>query len=870
MRISARILAPALAASCLLNQAPASAATLSTASVSASGELIVEEGENAPATLHHETEGSASPAPYRAVIESGNVPLPALRLRSEGDDHFREGRNDRAIESYGNSIDAILPGSPPLRDRSSFEWPSLEEFAAETLVATARASLAAGRPAAEALKRSREALAVPFALTEKGTEVRGAALSSTIESLMAAIEEFGGQGDEAESLRDEARGLMTNAVEMGYLSPTYTDGAATRDNLLKMVEVMGYELPSSLPTSDDIAETASTIGDNVVMLIKEAAEIEDFEAILSELRSSMISSLDHGHATVPTPDGKHAIYGATLGYLLSTMENDDSSASSDKESPSLRAFLSVLDVLVDDLGAPIDQRTAGKGAARRPPLHLAARSATPAAVQAMLDKGADPNLRDDEGWTALMATCMVEGKGDDTGPGRVGAARALLDAGARWRDANYEGKTSLHIAAEGLQAPLIGLLLERGADPSLRTAFGQTALGLVQQNAWANRGAAHACAEIISTHLGESSVDVRHQKYMNEEGKAATFLSFLEDTLAGAAEEEASNADEQEARIMAALMRYVEMSPDLLGRPLTEESGNWYGELHSRVLSLIPDAYWRIYRDDSAPTEDESDLITGGDGSAAEEAEVFDYETGVRSIDRSVLLSEAFRPFRERGAYAILMDRFTMLAVTPIQHNVAFAVPSDEALKAIAEHSPLVEVGAGTGYWSAALRSVASADVIAYDPHPPADTNNAHFQKLAYGEVKEGGCAAVFRGDGGAELARSRTLLLVWPNNADAQDNPHLDEIDLKLDIWDVECLEAFITAGGTKVIYVGERREAVGLVESSTAPDWGFTSSRRFQEMLLEKFDLVEKFPCRQWFLNVDDVTVWQKKDVAKQDSVE
>eukprot|EP00566_Odontella_aurita_P000685 CAMPEP_0113559958 /NCGR_PEP_ID=MMETSP0015_2-20120614/19176_1 /TAXON_ID=2838 /ORGANISM="Odontella" /LENGTH=545 /DNA_ID=CAMNT_0000461633 /DNA_START=9 /DNA_END=1646 /DNA_ORIENTATION=+ /assembly_acc=CAM_ASM_000160 len=534
--------------------------------------------------------------------------------------------------------------------------------------------------------------------------------------------------------------------------------------------------------------------------------------------------------------------------------------SNDPQSPHLRAFLSALDLMVDDLGASIDQRTAAKGASHRPPLHLAARSGSPVAVQAMLKKGANPNLRDGEGWTALMATCMAENKGE-VELGRLETARALLDAGARRDDANYQGKTALHIASEGLQGPLIELLLEKGADPLLRTAYGQTPLGLVYQNSWSSHAAARASAEIMFSHLSEASLDIRHQHYMNEEGKAASFMSFLQDTLGGAARQDAADADEQERIIMAALMSFVELSPDLLGRPLTEKSGNWYWELYSRVISLIPDAYWRIYRKDSGPTEDELDLITGNDGKSAEAAEVTDDNTGIRSVDQSQFLSEVFATFRDRGAYASLMDSFTMLAMTPSQHSIAFAVLSDDALRSIAKHSPLVEVGAGTGYWSAALRTVAGADVISFDPHPPADTNNAHFQAWAYGEVNKGECAALFNGEGGQELAKSRALFMVWPNNADTQDNAHLGVVETGVPIWDAECLEAFISAGGSKVVYVGERKDAVELSEGASIPDWGFTSSRRFQEILAEDFDLVEQVACPQWFLNEDDVTVWQKK---------
>ena len=44
----------------------------------------------------------------------------------------------------------------------------------------------------------------------------------------------------------------------------------------------------------------------------------------------------------------------------------------------------------------------------------------------------------------------------------------------------------------------------------------------------------------------------------------------------------------------------------------------------------------------------------------------------------------------------------------------SWAIPSNEVILKIAQHSPLLEVGAGTGYWSWLLRQ-ARADIIATD-----------------------------------------------------------------------------------------------------------------------------------------------------------
>ena len=64
------------------------------------------------------------------------------------------------------------------------------------------------------------------------------------------------------------------------------------------------------------------------------------------------------------------------------------------------------------------------------------------------------------------------------------------------------------------------------------------------------------------------------------------------------------------------------------------------------------------------------------------------------------------------------------------------------ALALLAARAPLVEVGAGTGYWAAALRR-RGVDVLAYDLNPPAadaaETNAYHGRLPPFTEVQRGG-----------------------------------------------------------------------------------------------------------------------------------
>ncbi len=115
----------------------------------------------------------------------------------------------------------------------------------------------------------------------------------------------------------------------------------------------------------------------------------------------------------------------------------------------------------------------------------------------------------------------------------------------------------------------------------------------------------------------------------------------------------------------------------------------------------------------------------------------------------------------------------------------AFAVPTDEALDAVASVSPggVVELGAGTGYWARLLHD-RGVDVVAYDTDPPPSPTNPWFAGTAPWFPVEAGTEEV------VERHADRTLLLVWPTcNED----------------WGAAAAERFHRAGGEVLVYVGE-----------------------------------------------------------------
>jgi hypothetical protein len=130
-----------------------------------------------------------------------------------------------------------------------------------------------------------------------------------------------------------------------------------------------------------------------------------------------------------------------------------------------------------------------------------------------------------------------------------------------------------------------------------------------------------------------------------------------------------------------------------------------------------------------------------------------------------------------RSADEATVDRLTI--------TYAFAIPTDQALAAIARHSPggVVELGAGTGYW-ASLLAANDVDVVAYDRAPAQSADNKWFHSSDEWFPVQAADETV------VDRHADRTLLIVWPTR---------DET------WPGDALERFHTAGGRTVIYVGD-----------------------------------------------------------------
>ena len=102
------------------------------------------------------------------------------------------------------------------------------------------------------------------------------------------------------------------------------------------------------------------------------------------------------------------------------------------------------------------------------PLKAAAREGRKEAVKLLLDKGADPNMIDDSKNTALHDAARM---------GHSNVIQMLLDIGADPNIANEgEGETPLHDAATEGHIDTVQLLLKNGADPNVTNRYGETPL----------------------------------------------------------------------------------------------------------------------------------------------------------------------------------------------------------------------------------------------------------------------------------------------------------------------------------------------------------------------------------------------------------
>ncbi len=167
-------------------------------------------------------------------------------------------------------------------------------------------------------------------------------------------------------------------------------------------------------------------------------------------------------------------------------------------------------------------------------------------------------------------------------------------------------------------------------------------------------------------------------------------------------------------------------------------------------------------------------------------------------------------------------DFFQKRMYLPQQY--AWAIPTAEALDELKHYQPIVEVGAGTGYWASLLRKM-GVDIVAYDIVPvPAKDNAWHFRaKKSWSEVLAGD-------DKIAAKFPERTLFICWPPGDDS---------------FAVNALSLY---KGKTLIYVGED---VG----------GCNGNDAFFDLLSKEWVLKKTIAIPQWPSIFDRMCVYERK---------
>ena len=178
-------------------------------------------------------------------------------------------------------------------------------------------------------------------------------------------------------------------------------------------------------------------------------------------------------------------------------------------------------------------------------------------------------------------------------------------------------------------------------------------------------------------------------------------------------------------------------------------------------------------------------------------------------LDRFLDETEKFGPFDEFGfsihsgdydeySESMAADVAIYRARKYLVKHFAWAVPNDEAINLLVAHGPIVEMGAGAGYW-ARLVEESGGDIVAFDGRPVDKAENGYHDGTSWFDVSLGGPETLAQWP-------TRALLLCWPSAGTS---------------FAKECLESYT---GDTLIYVGE--EASGCTANDEffevlARDW-------------------------------------------------
>eukprot|EP00928_Gymnodinium_smaydae_P070515 TRINITY_DN54331_c0_g1_i1.p1 TRINITY_DN54331_c0_g1~~TRINITY_DN54331_c0_g1_i1.p1 ORF type:complete len:652 (-),score=161.41 TRINITY_DN54331_c0_g1_i1:23-1978(-) len=475
-------------------------------------------------------------------------------------------------------------------------------------------------------------------------------------------------------------------------------------------------------------------------------------------------------------------------------------------------------------------------------------------VTSLLVAGADVLAAADNGMTALHAACCSD-LGDAATRQRV--AKLLLSRRSDVNARMEEGFTPLMQVAQRQQdLPLLQDLLAAGAAlrPRLLPALGGSAgeggnsaagLDAYCLAALSGEGSGRECmweegCRVLRSAMQGGDSDLSSQRAADD---LALEWSRLVDSLLAALRLGASVESNERAVIDAAgsakdcmlrtlVAAALDLHVDSVDLRDATLCANPLLAVHGFLSSRIPPVLTKVFHGEDAPREEEVELLL--------------LLGTLSSLPSGTLIDDAGKPILkvatnyapESGVLASpLYDHVMGRCVCALQQAFAFAVPSEEALEAIqALASPIVELGAGSGYWAAQLAR-RGVDVVAYDLAPPTKVENFFFSRQHF-DVRRGGPEVL------ASESPDKALLLVWP----FQEELHLKQT-FASDPWDAKAVLEF---RGEVIVHVGEFPSETRRVVNT---------SPRFAELLREEFELERTVPMPRFPFNLDEMTIWRRR---------
>ena len=222
---------------------------------------------------------------------------------------------------------------------------------------------------------------------------------------------------------------------------------------------------------------------------------------------------------------------------------------------------------------------------------------------------------------------------------------------------------------------------------------------------------------------------------------------------------------------------------------------------------------------------------------------------------------------------------YARLVVSVTRRAFSWAVPTREALDLVERHAGgyVLEMGAGTGFWTALLRArgnVQRIDAVDLAPCDGYEHNGHHAVQWQIGQTKKSAnpppFARVTRGTPedvlGFGTEKPSALFLCWPPR-ERDDGAEVDVKDKTPEEADRMAIRALERFDGDAVLYVGEAPlysprsidgEAIGSTRGFSR---GATAGPAFHAALHKEWRQVESVPLPNWPGASDSLTVWRRR---------